>query len=178
MTEPVPPAPPAPRERLLVAIDFSPASECALEHALRLAEALDADVVALHVVHGPAADPAFYARDDEGRRHRSGNRTLVMTGGDMLERFIARARDAASAPSRFDRLSTRHVTGTPSTRIVEVARELGASQIIMGSRGRAGWKGILLGSTAQRVIQLAPMPITLVKAGAEAVPPSHPGEDA
>ena len=166
------PAAPAARELLLVALDFSPESDRAFALALRFAVALDADLLALHVVHGPAADPGFYTRDAEGRRDRRGGRTLVMTGGDLLDQCIARARDAHPTPEVFARVATRLVAGTPGPRIVEVALEAGASHIFMGSRGRAGWKGILLGSTAQRVIQLSPLPITLVKLGADAPAPA------
>jgi nucleotide-binding universal stress UspA family protein len=36
--------------------------------------------------------------------------------------------------------------------------------IVMGSQGRTGLSRFLLGSKAQRVVQLAPVPVTIVKA--------------
>jgi len=47
--------------------------------------------------------------------------------------------------------------------IAEVAREESVSQIIMGTRGLGGFKGLLLGSVANQVIHLAEAPITLIK---------------
>ena len=38
----------------------------------------------------------------------------------------------------------------------------------MGSRGRTGLQHLLVGSKAERVVQLAPMPVTIVKAEAPA----------
>ena len=53
--------------------------------------------------------------------------------------------------------------GLPPGRIVEVARELGADLVVVGSRGRTGLPHILLGSVAERVVQTAPVPVTVVK---------------
>jgi nucleotide-binding universal stress UspA family protein len=56
------------------------------------------------------------------------------------------------------------VVGTPVTRIVEVAEKEKAKMIIVGSHGRTGLANLLVGSKAQRVVQLSPVPVTVVKA--------------
>lgn len=48
--------------------------------------------------------------------------------------------------------------------ILELARELPAHLIIMGSHGRTGLKRLLMGSVTERVIGLAPCPVLVVKA--------------
>ena len=45
----------------------------------------------------------------------------------------------------------------------EHADQLGCDGIVMGSHGMGGVLGVLLGSTAQRVVHLANVPVTLVK---------------
>ena len=55
------------------------------------------------------------------------------------------------------------VVGTPVTRIVEIAEKKKASMIIIGSHGRTGLSHLLVGSKAQRVVQLSPIPVTVVK---------------
>ena len=35
--------------------------------------------------------------------------------------------------------------------------------IVMGSKGRGGIKRLLLGSVAERVVQLSPLPVTVAK---------------
>ena len=57
------------------------------------------------------------------------------------------------------------VVGLPATRILEVAEILGAQLIVMGSRGLTGIAHLMLGSKAQRVVQLSPIPVTIVKDG-------------
>jgi nucleotide-binding universal stress UspA family protein len=55
------------------------------------------------------------------------------------------------------------VKGLPTTRILEVAESKNAIMIVMGSKGRGGIKRLLLGSVAERVVQLSPLPVTVAK---------------
>ena len=59
--------------------------------------------------------------------------------------------------------TARFRSGGIARTIVETAREEGAAQIVMGTRGLGGVRGLLLGSTATQVVHLADMPVTLVK---------------
>jgi nucleotide-binding universal stress UspA family protein len=47
--------------------------------------------------------------------------------------------------------------------VSEYAERLGASAVIMGTRGHTGLAGVLLGSVAQDVIAHVEVPVTLVK---------------
>lgn len=53
--------------------------------------------------------------------------------------------------------------GSPAETIDRVAREIGAHQIVMGTRGLGSLGNLLLGSVAARVVRLAQVPVTLVK---------------
>ncbi len=53
--------------------------------------------------------------------------------------------------------------GEIAATIVTYARDKHCQQIVMGSRGGGGFSGVLLGSTAIRVAQLAEVPVLLVK---------------
>jgi nucleotide-binding universal stress UspA family protein len=57
-----------------------------------------------------------------------------------------------------------HVTqGDIAPSIIRLATELGCNQIVMGSHGRTGWTGLLMGSVASKVMHLSQMPITFIK---------------
>jgi nucleotide-binding universal stress UspA family protein len=87
-----------------------------------------------------------------------------------VDRQLA-ARQSQTAPRRAITLcrkaQTRFVTraeiGSPAETIDRVAREVGAHQIVMGTRGLGSLGNLFLGSIATKVVRLAQVPVTLVK---------------
>jgi len=53
------------------------------------------------------------------------------------------------------------------TRIVEIAVKKQAMMIIIGSHGRTGVLDLLVGSKAEQVVRLSPIPVTVVKSSKE-----------
>lgn len=52
--------------------------------------------------------------------------------------------------------------GHASRVLIDLARETGAAQIIVGRRGRSRLAEIVFGSTASNLVQAAPVPVTVV----------------
>jgi len=52
--------------------------------------------------------------------------------------------------------------GDPAQTIVQVARQKHCAEIVMGTRGLGGIKGLILGSVATKVIHLSDLPVTVV----------------
>jgi nucleotide-binding universal stress UspA family protein len=74
----------------------------------------------------------------------------------------------AKALEHAERAGLKQVTihvahGLPAQQIVEAAKVQGADQIVMASHGRGAVGTFFLGSVAQQVVHLAPMPVTLIK---------------
>jgi nucleotide-binding universal stress UspA family protein len=151
---------------ILVPVDFSAPSEAALLWAVEHARAAGAQVVVLHVVHDPAEAPGYYlsTREIEGTEMRR----LEEAAREMMDAFLARVCEQRPEAGPASAFATKLVVGVPATRILEVAEELGAGSIVMGSAGRTGWTRALLGSKAERVVRLSPIPVTIVKADADA----------
>ena len=58
---------------------------------------------------------------------------------------------------------TALVIGLPTSRILEMVEKTGASMVVMGSQGRTGLKHFMLGSKAEQIVRLCPVPVLIVK---------------
>jgi nucleotide-binding universal stress UspA family protein len=81
---------------------------------------------------------------------------------ERQQRVLAKALEHARRAG-IQSASIQATCGTPADDIVRVAREKGVDHIVMGTHGRGAAGSILMGSVAQRVAHLSPMPVTLVK---------------
>lgn len=54
-------------------------------------------------------------------------------------------------------------TGSVSDAVIKVAQEVDANLIIIGSRGLGLFKGALIGSVSQKVVEDSPIPVMVVK---------------
>jgi nucleotide-binding universal stress UspA family protein len=55
------------------------------------------------------------------------------------------------------------VEGDPAEEILKLADQIGAELIAMGSRGRTGWVGAVLGSVSRKVLDHAGCPVLVVR---------------
>ena len=156
---------------VLVAVDFSADSAAALSWGLAYAAMVGAGVIVLHVIHDPAESPGFYLRPG-----KSALEPLEDAAEEMMESFLADFAEAHPEFSGLPKIRRKFVAGLPSGRITEVAERVGASAIVMGTRGRTGLSGLLLGSVAESVLQRASLPVIVVKA--PRAPIDHPTPDA
>jgi nucleotide-binding universal stress UspA family protein len=144
---------------ILVPVDFSPYSEAALICAADLADMLGSHLVVLHVVHDPGDAPGYYSikgRDKQLER-------MEDVAAEMLEKFMQEIRDKHPEQAALKNASTTLVIGLPVNRILETAQKTQARMIVMGSQGRTGLAHVMLGSKAEQVVRLSPVPVTIVK---------------
>ena len=118
-------------KRILLATDFSPYAQAGLAHAVRFAEALDAELHLLNiqVPYGPTSP--------------------------LLEEFPGDAdarkelQDIEGGTARVIRVVARGIAAAPA--ILEYAEEHDIDMIVMGSHGRRGVRRLLLGSVTEEV---------------------------
>lgn len=146
---------------VVVAVDFTPDSEAALLWACDYAACVGAGVVILHVVHDPGDAPGYYRKGEADLL-----RPMEDVAAEMMDQFVERVAKKKKRPDPdvLERAEKALVTGIPATRILELAETKGARLLVMGSRGRTGLPHLLLGSKAERVVQMSPIPVTIVKA--------------
>ena len=61
------------------------------------------------------------------------------------------------------RVQQEMVVGMPAIEIARMADTQGVDEIVMGTRGMGGVKGLFMGSVAMKVVHLSKVPVTLVK---------------
>lgn len=147
-----------PEGPILVPVDFSKHSEAALIFAMNIAELMERQVIVLHIVHEPASAPGYYRRESS-----DDSRTFDAIAAEMMEKFIEEAKKTCPNID-FTKAETKFLDGIPSRRIVEYAKKIDAHMVVMGSHGHRGLKSVLIASKARKVMQYAPMPVTVVKA--------------
>jgi len=151
--------PKASDQPILVPVDFSPHAEAALMCAANLAEMLKTPLLVLHVVHDPGEAPGYYAI--KGREKQL--KKLEDVASDMLDEFMQEMKKKHPEYTALEAADQSLVVGLPVNRILETAEKTRARMIVMGSQGRTGLAHMLLGSKAEQIVRLSPIPVTIVK---------------
>jgi len=151
---------------ILVPVDFSAHSESALLCAAELAETLGSPLVILHVVHDPGEAPGYYSVKGRNKQLRR----MEDVAAEMLDEFFLKMQKTHAGLSSLKTATTMLVVGLPVNRILESAEKIDARMIIMGSQGRTGLAHAMLGSRAEQVVRLAPLPVMIVKNGEKQEP--------
>jgi nucleotide-binding universal stress UspA family protein len=143
------------RSVILVGIDFSEASMGALRTAENLARA--AANSELHLVHAFGWPTVSF-----------GPRELVASSQLGLTQDLNRARDELDKLVGPASLGVARVTGhlrvgAPAKAIVQVASDVSADLIVVGTHGRTGVGRLMFGSVAEKVVRTAPCPVLTVR---------------
>lgn len=142
--------------KILLPSDFSDCSAEAARTARRLAEHFGSRIVVLHVLDEPAAlDPMFRGEVPlEMLRER-----MERYSRDAMDRFVAERFQGYPA------VETRVASGIPYREILREARDTAADLIVIGTHGRTGVEHVIFGSTAEKVVRMAPCPVLSVRQG-------------
>jgi nucleotide-binding universal stress UspA family protein len=141
--------------RIVVAVDGSAPANRAVAHALSLvAGRPESEIVLVNAQNLQTLDISDISAvmTVEVDRQLAARQSRI-----ALHRAITLCRKAQT------RFVTRAEIGSPAETIDRVAREVGAHQIVMGTRGLGSLGNLFLGSVATKVVRLARVPVTLVK---------------
>ena len=142
---------------VLLATDGGPGPEGAIGRALDLARTFEATLHVLYVID-TGHEPPGLASD-----HRE---ELRAAGERRARRATAAVRERAG---ELDVRTVREVReGSPYRRILEYADEAGVDLLVVGTHGRSGGGRVRLGSTAERVVERADVPVLVVRLADEA----------
>lgn len=157
---------------LLCPVDGSACADAAADHAISLAAATGGTLHFLYVVDVRYAYADTRAPGDE-RAERSTDVTAGMQsrGEAVLEGVVERASaEGVSATSQIR-------VGVPHESIVNYASEHGVDLVVIGTHGESGLLSGLLGSTTDRVVRTASVPVLSVREDPEAAVRGESGSD-
>lgn len=142
--------------KILVPVDGSPTSDLGLAEAVKLAKLTGARLRLLHAVDilsaslspeiSMATSPTVFE--------------MLRQGGDSI---LAKARTTAErAGVQAETALQDTLTGRLCDSVIDDARRWGADVIVIGTHGRRGVGRLLLGSDAEQIARLSPVPVLLV----------------
>ena len=138
-------------KKVIWATDTSEQADRALEYARTLAADSAGELLVLHCIEltlpgkGPGGRYPVHADEDDER--------------EKLHRQVAElSSDGVKATLQIETASV----GEAARVIADVAKDAGADVIVVGTRGRTTFAGLLLGSVTHRLLHIAPCPVLAV----------------
>ena len=144
-------------DRILVPIDGSETSACGLKEACRVARSRpDSRIRLVHVVNEFIFDGAY----SSGTFTNDLFASLRETGKTVLAQAESVARQQGI---EVDSVMLESIGAPAADFIVAQAKQWPADLIVMGTHGRRGLARLAMGSDAEYVVRMAPVPVLLVR---------------
>ncbi|BBB91152.1 MAG TPA: universal stress protein [Methylomusa anaerophila] len=137
-------------KKMVVAYDGSAGSHKALVWAVDLAARLGSNVVVVSVVKPPEFSSSI---DEVDEWYEDGEKQYQ----PLLEQAAAYGEDQGVS------LQTEILKGHPAESLIRYASDRKADLIVMGTRGMGGFKSLIIGSVAQKVVTYAKVSVVVVK---------------
>ena len=146
-----------PLANILAAVDMSDVSGRALSEAIWMARQSGAQLHILHVITTAGLNADLL----ESKVASSAGKTLR----ELIENEVTEQMQQFLAPLSLDaQQTTQHLRwGAPASETVHLATEIQADLIVMGTVGRRGVTGLLLGNTAETVLTYSECDVLAVK---------------
>jgi len=145
--------------KILVAIDGSEHSFKASEYALELAKSFGAQLYVVTVTYIPASDHLSQKEVLSKSLVEDSSNNSMKDAGNWFENFTQNAKEDNIQLKTELINSARPVDYV----ILEYAEEQKIDLIVVGTRGRTGFKTLLLGSIASSIVTYAHCPVMVVK---------------
>jgi nucleotide-binding universal stress UspA family protein len=152
-----------PFRRILVTTDFSDTSLQALPVAVEIASHFDAELLLLHVL--PVDTPTPW---DIPPYADFGLASLPLPEYEaQVKQEVTRRLDVVAAKHKQE-IKIRGILGRgdAASEIVRLAGEEHADLIVLATHGWTGWRHLVFGSVAERVLREAPCPVLSVRSPA------------
>jgi len=157
---------------IVVGIDYSETSELAFDKALELAaERPQAEVHALHVLslNLPALAPGI-APSSGGAGLPSLDAAAKLLESHVEKKLLAFRAARPGASSAALRVVPHLRVDSPTYEIAQVASDLEADLVVVGTHGRRALSRLIMGSVAELTVRLSPCPVLVMRPKAVPAP--------
>lgn len=149
-------------KKIIIPVDFSQHSEFALETAAALAKKHNSELIIMHMLE--LSESIFSASSSERNEETA---FMLMVTNKKFESFL-------------DKPYLEGITITPMIKhhkvlkeVDQVASELKADLVVMGSRGHNDYDGVFLGSNTEKVVRHSKTPLLVVKSKPKSIDFDH-----
>ncbi len=145
-------------KKIIIPVDFSKHSEYALETAAALAKQHNSELIVMHMLE--LSESVFSSSSSEKNEETA---FMLMVANKEFQTFL-------------DQPYLEGITVTPLIKhhkvlkeVSEVASDIKADLIVIGSRGHSTHDGIFTGSNAEKIVRYSDTPVLVVKSKPESV---------
>jgi nucleotide-binding universal stress UspA family protein len=147
---------------IVVGVDGSPASQQALHWAIGEAEMRRAPVQVVYVYeHSPAWQVYGYGAEVPAAITREELEESAAAAQERARLLVTRMLDGVDHTAVHTEVVV-HEDRRPARGLVDLSAD--ADLLVIGTRGRGGFAGLLLGSVSQQVVQHAECPVVVIPA--------------
>ena len=141
-------------KRIVVPVDGSETAQKALTTALQMARESNGCVHLVHVVEGLTP----MAADPYGAYSGEVVEVMRQSGRKILDDALARAEGVQADTQLFDNFGERLAEV-----VADSATRFNADLLVVGTHGRRGLGRVLMGSGAEQIIRLSPVPVLVLR---------------
>jgi nucleotide-binding universal stress UspA family protein len=144
-------------QHILIPIDFSSASESAVEYEVYLAKLFPADILLLHVLEGFHKYPPDWFNN---KNEFPDDKLIQKKASEKLG-------ECAKNITKKHGVSLKSILakGNPANKIAETVEEHSIDLIVMGTHGTSGFEEFFVGHTAHKVVNISPCPVITIREG-------------
>lgn len=141
-------------KKILVPVDFSEFSDLAVEYALFMAEKFGADLTIFHTI-------LLFHHDIQEKAHLQNHENIIKHKEEEINiRFTSQCSALQKKGFKVNSVLQRDFSAANS--ILNYLQEHNYDLLVIGTHGHTGLKRWLLGSVAEKVIHLSPIPVITV----------------
>lgn len=141
-------------DTLLVGVDGSECCRRAIDFAGTQAKAGNARLVVTYVIEW--SPYTFNTPEENEVRHKRREEEIERAETEVLDPVVASLKNSGIEVEGV----VRH--GHAAQVLTDLAEEVGATQIFIGRRGLSKLKALMFGSVAGTLVQISPIPVTVV----------------